>query len=95
MNEAPKVMSLAPVTELQLVARSLSARAFAERHPRQDAFILEPWDRERDYALGVHPEGLFTLLERELNQPVPVGRDARAVVQIDHAAVSRLHAVVA
>src|SRR5690606_9147893 len=28
-------------------------------------------------------------------QPIPVGRDARAVVQLDHAAVSRLHLVMA
>lgn len=83
------------MSELQLVTRSLSARAFAERHAREDVFLLEPWDRERDYARGVHGEARWIMIPRELNQPVPVGRDARALVQIDHAAVSRLHAVLA
>lgn len=88
-------MSLAPLSEFQLVARSTSARAFAERHPRADAVLLEPWERERDYSRGVHPEAIWMMLERELNRPVPIGRDARSTILLDHAAVSRLHAIMA
>ena len=88
-------MALPPVTDLAPEIQSSDPAAFASRRPNQDAVILEPIEPGRDYVNDLHPMASYVFLPRAANQPVPVGRDARAVVLLDHAAVSRLHMVMA
>ncbi|MBX3470892.1 MAG: FHA domain-containing protein [Planctomycetes bacterium] len=87
-----------PIAELLTIVRATaSPAAFAARYPQQDIVIAEPYEKGRDYRgePPLHPSTVFDLVTRAAGQPVPVGRDARAVVQLDHAAVSRLHLVMA
>lgn len=91
-------MPMKPIAELlQVVRSSPSAGAFAARYAQQDVLLAEPYEKGRDYRGGppLHPTSVFDLVARTPGQPIPVGRDARAVVQLDHAAVSRLHLVMA
>ncbi|MEZ6185338.1 MAG: FHA domain-containing protein [Planctomycetota bacterium] len=88
-------MALPPVSDLHDEILSTDAASFASRRPDQDVVILEPHEPGRDYAGDLHGLASYVFLPRAANQPVPVGRDARAVVLLDHAAVSRLHMVMA
>lgn len=89
--------TLKPIAELVALAKSSTPRAFADRFPQQDLVIGEPYEKGKDYRVRhpLHPSAVFMALQRTAGQPVPVGRDARALVQLDHAAVSRLHLVMA
>jgi hypothetical protein len=89
--------TLKPLAELLPLTRTTTARAFAERFPDQDIVVAEPYEKARDYRTRgpLHAATVFMPLARTVGQPVPVGRDARALVQLDHAAVSRLHLVMA
>ncbi|MCO5165416.1 MAG: FHA domain-containing protein [Planctomycetes bacterium] len=87
-----------PIAELLTIVRSsASPAAFAAGYPQQDFVVAEPFEKGRDYRAQppLHPSSVFDIVTRAAGQPVPVGRDARAVVQLDHAAVSRLHLVMA
>ncbi|RMG10347.1 MAG: FHA domain-containing protein [Planctomycetota bacterium] len=86
-----------PVSEILLLLRTTTAQSFAERHPNQDVVLLEPYEKDRAYDAGapLHSQGQVTFLTRTPGVPIPVGRDARSVVLLDHPAVSRLHLVVA
>ncbi len=91
-------MPMKPIAELlQVVRSSPSAAAFAARYAQQDLLLAEPYEKARDYrgAPPLHPTSVYDVVSRTAGQPIPVGRDARAVVQLDHAAVSRLHLVMA
>ncbi|MGE0707979.1 MAG: FHA domain-containing protein [Planctomycetota bacterium] len=88
---------MTPLSETLNLLRSTSARGFAERHPDQDLVLLEPYEKDRsyDYSSPLHPGATMRFLPRAVGSPVPVGRDSRALVLLDHPAVSRLHAVLA
>ncbi len=90
-------MGMKPVQELLVLLRASTPRSFADRYPNQDLVVAEPWEKDRDYRKPsrLHPQAVYCALPRAQNSPVPVGRDARALVQLDHAAVSRLHMVMA
>jgi len=88
-------MGLIALNEIDGVVRETEPADFAARYPGQDLVLVEPYEKEREYGGGPHPDAEFMALPRDVNRPVPVGRDARAVVQLDHAAVSRLHAMIA
>lgn len=90
-------MPMKPVTELLPLVRSQPAAAFAARFQQQDIVVAELFEKGRDYRAKppLHPSTVYDLVARAVGTPVPVGRDARAVVQLDHAAVSRLHLVMA
>jgi hypothetical protein len=89
-----------PIAELLTQARSTPApAAFAAKFPQQDVVVAEPYEKGKSYVgaskTPLHPSSVWMALPRAPGQAVPVGRDARAVVQLDHAAVSRLHLVMA
>jgi predicted component of type VI protein secretion system len=86
-----------PIAELLPAVRSQPAPSFAARFGQQDLIVAEPYEKGRDYRSQppLHPASVFDLMTRAPGAPIPVGRDARAVVQLDHAAVSRLHLVIA
>lgn len=91
-------MPMKPIAELtQAVRSTTSAAAFAARLAQRDILVAEPFEKGREYrgAQPLHPASVYDLVARTPGQPIPVGRDARAVVQLDHAAVSRLHLVMA
>jgi hypothetical protein len=85
-----------PIAELISLVRTLPAKAFAERFPGQDILLAEVFEKGRDpKGKTPVPAAVYDLIEKTGGKPVPIGRDARAVVQLDHAAVSRLHLVMA
>ncbi|MCA8924837.1 MAG: FHA domain-containing protein, partial [Planctomycetes bacterium] len=88
-------MALPPVSDLLAEIQSSDAVSFAASRPEQDVVVLEPNEPGRDYQHDLHGLASYVFLPRATNQPVPVGRDARATVLLDHAAVSRLHMVMA
>lgn len=93
-------MPMKPIAELLTQARSSPApAAFAAKFPQQDLVVAEPYEKGKSYVgsarMPIHPSSVWMPLPRAPGQAVPVGRDARAVVQLDHAAVSRLHLVMA
>jgi hypothetical protein len=86
-----------PLSEILLLLRTTTAQSFADRHPNQDLVLLEPYEKGRSYdqSAPLHSGGQVTFLPKTAGRPVPVGRDARSVVLLDHPAVSRLHLVIA
>ncbi len=85
------------VSEILSLLRSTTAQSFSERYPDQDVLILEPYQKHHNYdgSIPPHAAARMMFLPRAVNKPVPVGRDSRSVVLLDHPAVSRLHLVLA
>lgn len=90
-------MGMKPLSELLLLLRSTTARSFADRHRDQDLVLLEPYEKGRTYddQSPLHAHGQVRFVPRTPGKPVPVGRDSRSFVLLDHPAVSRLHLVLA
>jgi predicted component of type VI protein secretion system len=86
-----------PLADILQLLRSTSARGFASRHPDHDLVLTEPFERDREYTAisPIHPGAQVQFIPRTVGVPVPVGRDSRAQVMLDHPAVSRLHIVLA
>ena len=88
-------MPLAPLSKFAAVLGGQTAQDFSDRHATEDVVLIEPFEKGRQYGGSLHPQASYMFVPKAPGQPVPVGRDERAVVQIDHAAVSRLHLVLA
>lgn len=86
-----------PLSEILLLLRSTTAKSFADRHPNQDLVLIEPYEKGREYdqSSPLHAGALVRFMPRAQGKPIPVGRDARAQILLDHPAVSRLHVVLA
>ncbi len=97
MVDGVEVMALKPLSELRALLQTTPPAALAERFAGQDVVLIEPYEKGRAYGPGpqLHPGALFMFLPRAMGKPVPVGRDSRAAVLLDHPAVSRLHLVLA
>jgi hypothetical protein len=98
MEQTPaSITIMRPLSEILLLLRSTTPKSFADRHPNQDLVLVEPYEATRTYRAPepLHPQGKVMFLPRTAGKPVPVGRDGRSVILLDHPAVSRLHLVMA
>jgi len=90
-------MAMKPLAEILQLLHSTDGRSFADRHPDQDLVLIEPYEAGREYGptSPLHQRGQVRFVPRTPGKPVPVGRDSRSFVLLDHPAVSRLHVVIA
>jgi ABC transport system ATP-binding/permease protein len=88
---------MTPLSEILALLKTTTAKSFADRHANHDLILLEPYEKDRAYTnqAPLHSGGKVQFLSKTVGKPVPVGRDARSVVLLDHPAVSRLHIVLA
>lgn len=88
---------MTPLSDILALLKTTTAKSFADRHADHDLILLEPYEKDRPYTnqSPLHSGGKVQFLAKAVGKPVPVGRDARSVVLLDHPAVSRLHVVFA
>ncbi len=88
---------MTPLSEILALLKTTTAKSFADRHANHDLILLEPYEKGRAYTnqSPLHSGGKVQFLAKAVGKPVPVGRDARSAVLLDHPAVSRLHVVFA